>query len=57
MFVIFLSLLNVILALVSVLGATTWQAVWPILLVNGAILIYSLLPGVKESFGQMGPQG
>ena len=53
-FVVVLTFLNLILAVVSVLGATTWQAVLPSMLVNVAILAYSLSPGVKAAIGYQG---
>jgi hypothetical protein len=51
LFVVVLTTFNLILAGVSVLGATTWRAVLPSIVINAAILIYSLSPGVKEAFG------
>lgn len=57
MFVVILSILNLILAVVSVIGASTWQAVLPAIVVNVVVLVYSLLPNVKSAFGQVGPQG
>jgi len=54
LFVVVLSILNLILAFVSMLGATTWEIVLPSVLINAAILIYSLTPGVKEAFGYSG---
>jgi hypothetical protein len=53
-FVVVLTVLNLILDLVSVLGASTWQAVLPSVVLNAVILIYSLSPGVKEAFGHPG---
>lgn len=50
-FVVVLTILNLVLDLVSVLGATTWSAVLPSVVLNAVILIYSLSPGVKEAFG------
>lgn len=50
-FVVILSILNLILAGISVLGASTWQAMLPMIVLNAVILIYSLSPGVKEAFG------
>ena len=51
LFIVILSTLNLILAFVSLLGQTTWQAIAPAIVVNGVILIYSLLPGTKAAFG------
>ena len=49
-FLVILSTLNLILAFVSLLSQTTWQALAPAILVNGLILIYCLLPGTKVAF-------
>ena len=50
LFVVVLSVLNLILAFVSVLGASTWSSVLPSLLFNGLVLIYANMPGVKSAF-------
>ena len=50
LFVVVLSVLNLILAFVSVLGASTWASVLPSLLFNGLVLIYANLPNVKAAF-------
>lgn len=55
-FVVVLSILNLILAIVSLIGATTWEAVILSIVVNGVILIYALSPGVKEAFQIPGQQ-
>jgi len=53
-FVVLLSILNLIMAVLSVFGASTWEAMAPALLINGVILIYCLVPGTKEAFGVPG---
>ena len=50
LFVVILAILNLIMALVSVLGGTPFEAVLPAVLVNAIVLIYALLPGVKNAF-------
>lgn len=51
LFVTILSMLNLILAFVAVLGQTTVSAVMPNLILNGLILLYCLLPGTRQAFG------
>ena len=50
LFVTALSALNLIFAVISILGSSSWQAMLPAILVNGLILIYCQLPGTKEAF-------
>ena len=52
LFLVVLSILNLILAFVSILGASSWQALAPTIILNGIILIYCLLPGTKAAFGE-----
>jgi len=51
LFLAVLSTLNLILDILTWLGGTSWFALLPSVLVNGVILIYCLLPGVRQSFG------
>jgi hypothetical protein len=53
MFAVLISGFNLILAVVSILGNSTFQALLPSIIVNAAILIYCLLPGTKEAFGRV----
>ena len=51
LFITVLSTLNLILAFVSILGATSWMEMAPTIVINGLILIYAILPGTKAAFG------
>jgi predicted flap endonuclease-1-like 5' DNA nuclease len=51
LFVAALSALNLILAVISIIGQSTWQSMLPSIVVNGLVLIYTQLSGTKEAFG------
>jgi hypothetical protein len=50
-FIVLLSSFNLILALITIFGATTLQDMLPSILVNGGALLYALSSGVKRAFG------
>ena len=52
LFVVVLSVLNLILAFIDIIGRSSFQAELPTLILNAVILIYCLTPGVKQAFGQ-----
>jgi hypothetical protein len=52
LFLVILSALNIVLDLLSVLGATTFSAILPSLLINAIVFIYCMTPGIKRAFGQ-----
>ena len=51
MFVVLIAGLDLIFAIISALGGSSWEAMAPIIIISGLILIYCLLPGTKEAFG------
>jgi hypothetical protein len=53
LFVVIISILNLIFAFVTVLGKTPLTAMLPAILMNAIVLIYALLPGVRGSFTAM----
>lgn len=50
LFVTVLSALNLILALVSIIGQSNLTEMAPAIVINGLILIYALLPRTKAAF-------
>ncbi len=53
LFVTLLAGWQLILAVLSLFGASDFQAVLPTILIAGAILLYALSPGVRRSFGMV----
>lgn len=51
LYIMFVTILNLLLAVVSLLGQSTLEAMLPALIINGLILLYALLPGTRQAFG------
>lgn len=51
LFLVILSILSLALALVSIIGNSSMQAMAPGIVLSGAILAYCILPGTKRAFG------
>jgi hypothetical protein len=51
LFLVIVAGLDLLFALLSVLGASSWEAMAPTILISGIVLIYCLLPGTKAAFG------
>src|SRR5213078_4577543 len=51
MFLVIVTMFYLILDFFSLFGATTWQDVSFSILLNGLILLYCMLPGVRRAFG------
>jgi hypothetical protein len=52
MFATLLSGLNLILDIISLIGASSLQALLPSIIINAAVLIYCLVPSTREAFAQ-----
>lgn len=52
MFLVIVTLFYLILDLFTLIGASTWEDVSVSIIVNGIILLYCMLPGVREAFGR-----
>lgn len=50
LFVVVIATLNLVMAVISILGASSFQAMLPAIIINGLILIYGMLPGTKAAF-------
>ena len=51
LFVVTLTVLNLILAFLSIFGGSGWDLA-PTIVINGIILIYALLPRTQSAFGR-----
>ena len=51
MFLVFITVFELIFDIFSMFGATTWQDVSVSFIFNALVLLYVMLPGVREAFG------
>ena len=51
MFLVIVSIFELILGFLSMLGASTWEDVSASIIVSAIILLYCMLPGVRRAFG------
>jgi hypothetical protein len=51
MFMVLIAGFDLIYGIICVLGGSSWEAMAPIIIISGLILIYCLLPGTKQAFG------
>ncbi len=50
-YVVIISIANLVMALISILGSSSVQALLPAIVINAIVLIYCLLPGTRQAFG------
>jgi hypothetical protein len=48
---VFITIFELILDIFSMIGSATWQDVSVSFIFNALVLIYVMLPGVREAFG------
>jgi hypothetical protein len=51
MFLVIVSIFELFLGFLSMLGASTWEDVSASIIISAIILLYCMLPGVKRAFG------
>jgi hypothetical protein len=51
MFMVLIAVFDLIYGIICVLGGSSWEAMAPIIIISGLILIYCLMPGTKQAFG------
>ncbi len=51
MFMVLIATFDLIYGVICVLGGSSWEAMAPIIIISGLVLIYCLLPGTKQAFG------
>jgi hypothetical protein len=51
LWMVLIATFDLIYALICVLGGSSWEAMAPLIIISGLVLIYCILPGTKQSFG------
>jgi hypothetical protein len=51
MFMVLISAFNLFYGIICVIGASSWQAMAPIIIISALVLLYCMLPGTKAAFG------
>ena len=51
MFMMLIATFDLIYGIICVLGGSSWEAMAPIIIISGLVLIYCMLPGTKKAFG------
>jgi hypothetical protein len=51
MFMVLIAVFDLIYGIICVLGGSSWEAMAPIIIISGLVLIYCLMPGTKKAFG------
>ena len=51
LFMVLIAVIDLIYAIICVLGGSSWEAMAPMIIISGLVLIYCLLPGTKQAFG------
>ena len=51
LFMVLIAAFDFFYAIICVLGGSSWEAMAPMLIISGLVLLYCMLPGTKEAFG------
>jgi hypothetical protein len=51
MFMMLIAAFDLIYGILCALGGSSWEAMAPMIIISGIVLVYCMLPGTKKSFG------
>jgi hypothetical protein len=51
LWMVLIATFDLIYGVICVLGGSSWEAMAPLIIISGLVLIYCLLPGTKQAFG------